>query len=326
MSDETDNSGNQTTQIPSESSLHASARENFSRKPTDSQEDSVLQPEKQHVFGAVEPESRNRGGAGLTPVHVNTAVRTSRLGAVELPEVPTHRSRVRPTARVFGREVRQRLRALGARLLPPEPTAELIPTVRVPAPALIPGEHCSDDDAVAMLARAYRGAVERSFRTASMFMLRGVAREHKDFARLELAARLMREAEIAPAAWVLFSFSVWREFSGRSGPPPVSFVFSQKRLAERLEWFEQERDRWSSGQMLVTREHRTLAEDHHAMWRELLAYTPDTREGVRVVVERWFPGDSWERRVADARAVASRLQREVEQQVALGCVLWDEQR
>jgi len=62
------------------------------------------------------------------------------------------------------------------------------------------------------------------------------------------------------------------------------------------------------------------------MWSELLMQEPADREGVRVIVERWFPGDAWERRVALAQAQAAELKLRVRERVRAGGVLWDERR
>ncbi len=309
-----------TSQTPPESSKRAQAHgEQISGQPSGSS-------------AAVQVPEPWLPGSPIGP-GLSRRVRMSSVACAELvtepPVVPERRSRLKPNARVFGSAVKQRIEALGRRLLPPAPAAALIPTVPVPAPAELPCD-ATDAEAVEMLARAYRGAVERTFGTPSMLMLRGATAAHKDFARLLLVARLMQAAGVPPAAWVLFSFSVWREYGPKSKrgkhSPPVSFVFSAKRLAERIEWFESQRDRWSGGQMLLVPEHQALLRDYQAMWSELLMQEPADREGVRVIVERWFPGDAWERRVALAQAQAAELKLRVRERVRAGGVLWDERR
>src|SRR5581483_10806942 len=111
--------------------------------------------------------------------------------------------------------------------------------------------------------------------------------------------RLMQELGVPPAAWVLFSFWVWREFGPvakrKKYAPPVAFVFSAKRLAEKFDWFDEQRDRWTGARTAMVPEHRRLAEDWRDMWRQLQLAQPGDREAVRAVVETWFPGDVWER-------------------------------
>jgi hypothetical protein len=241
-----------------------------------------------------------------------------------LPEVPTRRSRVMPARRTFGTDVLQRIRALGERALPPMPDVDMVPPVRVPSPAKlrVPPMHPADE--VLVLARAYRTVLKQRTGASSLFMLRGDVLTHKDFARLREAAALLRELEVPPVAWVLFSFDVWAEHGParvRGKPPSVSFVFSQKRIAERFDWFDRERDRYTGTRHFMAPTHRQLCEDHAAMLTELMRLPLESRSEVLAVIDRYFPGDSFERRLNQARAEARKLQDEVTRAVEMGSLL-----
>lgn len=343
---DSDSESDQTSQTPLESSKRASRAESkFQTNATPTIEEQGFGAEGPRPESEADPRAELARLLGLwgvpepwvpgNPVCVGLSrpapmpSSQASMQPAPLPVVPARRSRLRPKAGVYGSAIRQRIEALGRRLLPPSPAHGLVATVQVPGPALLPAD-ATDAEAVEMLARAYRGAIERTFGTPSMLMLRGKLEEHKDFGRLLLAARLMQAAGIAPAAWVLFSFSVWREHGPKAQrgkhAPPISFVFSKNRLAERVEWFEDQRDRWSGGQMLMAPEHQTLLADYQAMWRELMLRNPQDRAGVMAIMDCWFPGDAWEQRVALARAQAAELKLRVRERVCAGCVLWDEAR
>jgi hypothetical protein len=146
-------------------------------------------------------------------------------------------------------------------------------------------------------------------------------REHKHFGLLLEAAQLLHACEIPPVAWVLFSFDVWPLTVNAHVPSP-SFVFSPKRIQERHDWFEDSRGGYGKVQIKYGNQHIALISSWDGMWDDLLRSRPETRQEVAAVVERWFPGASFEQRVNSAKLEARRLQLEIDRQVIEGAVLW----
>jgi hypothetical protein len=176
---------------------------------------------------------------------------------------------------------------------------------------------------VKTLAQSYRGAIFRKFRSPSYFMSRGDVSKHGSYGLLLKAAEQISTYQIAPAAWCLFSIDVWAETVVQlKSPPTVAFVFSEMRLEQRVFWFEAERDNYAGGEIKYGPNHLKLASDWMTMKQELLRLRPQTREELTKVVDRYFPGDSYDRRLANAAAEARRIQAQIDRSVAEGEVLW----
>lgn len=140
--------------------------------------------------------------------------------------------------------------------------------------------------------------------------------------QLLAAAARMREYQIAPAAWCMFSCDVWLDAQITEGPPTVAFVFSAQRLTERLGWFEDARARYVGGTVLLSGELRLLAQKHADMWREILRESPQERPSLQVIVDRHFPGVTYDKLLEDARRGQAALQARVDDMVKRGLSLW----
>jgi len=217
-----------------------------------------------------------------------------------------------------------RLKTLGARALPPFPGPDVIKPVVVPGPAKIsPG--CSDLEAVKMLVGAYQDSVESRWPGQRCWSFRrGEITKSKHWPLLLAAATRMRDLEIAPGAWCLFSADVWREHStaANAPPPPPTFVFAKSRMENRLDWFDDECDRYRGGHAMFAPAHLALAQRWKDLWRDLHKESPQDRPRLLVILERHFPGDSWERGLRQARDETEALRRTVTELVKRGVSSW----
>ncbi len=224
-----------------------------------------------------------------------------------------------------GASVEQRIRRLGARLLPPEPRTRAGKPLdyEIPPPRLIAPE-TTPQQRVKMLAAAYRAVLKRRYGITSRYFEGSAALEsHKEFPKLVALAAQMVDAKVAPLAWVLFSFDAWTHTplgEGKRSSPPTKWVWSKKR------WKEQQDRFWEDRYAVVESRTAPLALqlwiDWRFMWCELMHAAPTAREGVAVIVDRWFPGSSYEDRLTRARSQTLEYQARVDREAAEGGWPW----
>jgi hypothetical protein len=224
-----------------------------------------------------------------------------------------------------GTEVERRIREIGSRLLPPEPLSRDGRPLcyEIPPPRLLP-EGATPQQCVKALATAYRAVLKRRYSITSHYMLGAAALEsHKDYPRVAELGMLMLEQKVAPLAWVLYSFDSWTHTPkglGKRTPPTSKWVWSKKRWREQRERFEEER--YTSIELRTAPEAMQLWKDWKLMWFELLRSAPMTREGVAQICDKWFPGDSYETRLARARSQTWEWQARVDREAADGGWPW----
>lgn len=214
----------------------------------------------------------------------------------------------------------ERLRELAGTYIPPEPrTSRGEPlVVEVPEPRRLSAE-LTEPERVEWLARAYRAVLERRYGLKSSYMRRSQLDNHEHYARLVwLSGELLRES-VPPLSWVIFSFDLWRLSSiGAQGkrPPPTRWVWSRKRWREQRERYEE--SRYSEVELRTPPEAAQLYADWRCLWLELVQRAPNSRAGVVEIVDRWFPGDSWEARLSRARSQVWEYQARVDNEVGAG--------
>lgn len=229
-------------------------------------------------------------------------------------------------------DLRPKIVELGGRYIPQRPTLwdppkdhvatrqlDKIWFVRTPPPPELPDEPDNERD-VKILAEAFRQAVLIRY-GINRQVARGDITRSKHFGLLAGAAAFMRREGISPICWALFSVDFWQENNDKIAPP-VQFVFSHSRLVELIGLFRDREDTYTGGLAKACPELVQLFADHDDMWRALLREAPDTRPKVLEIVDRFFPGDAWERRFEGARQGQIRLQREIDQLVADGVCVW----
>ena len=205
--------------------------------------------------------------------------------------------------------------------VPTYPGSNLIKTATVPHPPQL------DPDAKPVewaerLAQAYRGVAEARTGKRCWVFARGDITRSKHYNRFVAAARALIEHEIPPAAWASFSFDVWRDHAKRNvdKPPPVTWVFAENRIHKNRGWFRSAgAGAGMGGRVVLGEKHRALLTRYGQMKWEL-RLTPD--EEVAEVVERFFPGDTYDRMVEDSLREVEDIQASLRSRAASGQYLW----
>lgn len=219
-----------------------------------------------------------------------------------------------------GSDEENRLRKLGVRLLPPFPGEHVIKPAIVPPPELLP-ELLSYQGCVELLVAFYRGALEERFSLRSSFG-RGDVRRMKNYSKFCLAVDAMSKLKVAPAAWILFSFDVWRETGVTKGPPTTVWTFSVGRIIEKNAWFQDWASRYRGGRSYFADEHLKLVRAWRAMWDDLMITRPADREELVIIVEKHFPADSYEKAVLAAQISSQRLGQYLLDAINNGRMVW----
>jgi hypothetical protein len=190
----------------------------------------------------------------------------------------------------------------------------------VPNPPLL-DPRASPEQHARILARWYTGIAER--RTGkTCWSFRGKPLERsRYFGALQSAAKAMVEHEIAPAAWIAWSFDVW-EHREKDKLPPPSMVFSAKRIEERRGWFRSCAVDYSGGQQVYVPAARELMQRQAQMRNALARERPRNTEAVLAVVAKYFPIRLRERLIHDAKQQAEAEQERMTVAVAEGKWVW----
>lgn len=207
--------------------------------------------------------------------------------------------------------------------MPPFPGPDLVGLVQVSPPSRIP-EGATPFEVAEFCAAAYRGAVEAKWPELGRcwaFARSDIAKS-RAYGKLKAVGEKLRAHGVAPSSWCLFSADVWREYGVTAGPPTADFVFSEVRFEERFGWFEERAGAYAGGRVLYSPAHLELAADWKAMWADLLRENPRDRPSLLSVVDRHFPGDSFEQRLAAAKAETRSLQKVVRDLTERGCCAW----
>lgn len=187
----------------------------------------------------------------------------------------------------------------------------------VPPPPKV-REEMTTDERVILLARAYRGAVESRTGKPCWAMGGKDPRRWRDYAMMAECAEALLAEDIAPAAWAAWSVDLWRSSRGKDRPPPVRWCLSPKRVEEKAGWFRSEEGGYSGGRVVTGRMHARLWEKWNGMAQEMGDPDNDPAE----VLERWFPGDLYERMHEAAQWEAEDYQRRLNRQKAEGRFIW----
>jgi hypothetical protein len=220
-----------------------------------------------------------------------------------------------------GGELEQSIRALGVRLIPAEPKVD---PVVIPEPPKLPAllSHPSRAPGrVEFLAAGYRAVLFRRYGLRSKYMIKSQLDSHAHYERLDKLGLELYHEGIAPLAWVIFGFDLWAcSDRGRSGksPPAAKWIWSKKRWRDEDQRTRFHEARYCETELRAAPEARALYADWRMMWIELMVRAPSTREEVAAIVEKWFPGKEYERRLSRARVQTWELQTKVDQEMAAG--------
>lgn len=158
--------------------------------------------------------------------------------------------------------------------------------------------------ALRLMALGFRSAMEHACGGAGKMLAevedddRDALLQSKYLQTMLTAIPIMVEYKLAPAAWSLFSIMVWRKYvmtprgwqvvpsrtKTRSIPPNPSFVFSEKRLRERTDWFGFYESHCRGGKLLISDGHRDLVGRYLGLKLALLSLEGPSETEVREVV------------------------------------------
>jgi len=241
------------------------------------------------------------GGAGCAPTGGEGPPRDPRLGFS------------------LGGDVRAAGGPRGCRsMMPPYPGVEVIRPATVPPPPVIPDE-APDLRAATMCAEAYWGELRSTYE--GQYGRRGDVARSKHFAALTAAGRFLREEGVSPAVWVQWSIRCWAQTAaGERKPPTMAWVFSARRMESKWEWFLHEcgsnDSRWH---LPIGGTHRKLLN----RWCSLaVAVRGRTLDEAARLVAHFFPGDTYNEMVAEARAEVEQQQMMLDEDVRRGRWIW----
>lgn len=210
-------------------------------------------------------------------------------------------------------------------LVPPYPTTDLIPAVKLPPMPRI-SDAAGDVEKVTALVAAYRAAAVKKYgpeTKARWIYARGIHPKVKNFRALVNCAELCLEHEISPHGWALFSIDNWIDKNGSGKPPPVTFVFNRSRLQRQHGWYRSQSAEYSDARVVLGPLHHLLLVRWTRMQGELVRNQPGTVQAVRAIVERFFPGKTWDEMVDRARRESRERTALLKDAVASGQWIWD---
>ena len=135
------------------------------------------------------------------------------------------------------------------------------------------------------------------------------------------AAAMFVEHEIAPAAWLGFSFDVWGAKQHDLKPPPIAWAYNADRIEKRRGWFRSEgASQYKGGLAMTTPGLRSLRKRYASMQSRLLSLRgdPPTDAQVLAVVEKYFPSGLYDVLVDKARDEALEQQERLRHRAAAG--------
>ena len=230
-------------------------------------------------------------------------------------------------------------------LIPQYPGLSVVPVARVPEPPVIT-EAIGKPKALKMAALGYRAAIENAYGEPSRVLIEATKSDYKAIlgskhaTALIEAIPLMIENKIAPASWSAFSIMVWKNYvmsgSGkkwdtipskirrpkRGMPPPPSWVFSQKRLQNRTDWFGWHEAHCRGGRLKISPAHKALMQKYESMRRALEDSPKLTKTRVATIIEEILPSSEYSRLINKAKADAEYEQDRMEIAMNNGAWLW----
>jgi hypothetical protein len=215
--------------------------------------------------------------------------------------------------------------------LPAYPGISTVEPARIPdPPELAPlGAEPEEQEVgdVEKLLTLYRSACEAKFKKRA-WTGRGDVHKRPYYAALVETLRLLRQLEIAPAAWCSFSLDLWKAGDERASGsvglrkvPPLPWVWSPKRLAEKRGYFRGIEDGYRGGRLVFGPTHKKLLERYAEMMRAV--HASHSVEESQVAVERYFPPGAYENLIEGARAEAADNSRRLRAMVERGEWVWE---
>jgi len=212
-----------------------------------------------------------------------------------------------------------------SRAVPSFPGQDIVPEPMVPPPPRLPDD--ADDATLAtILVAAYRDAVKNRYHRPCWAFFRGDLAKSKHYPLLVTAGRKLRDEGIPPIAWAAWAADTWKAYGKdakpkrRKMPPPAQWVYSAKLLAEHLDWFWSESGTYLGKRGAMGPVQRELGARWMAMHAAILTTSP--AGGVAEIVARFFPDDTYDRLVEEAREESAIIQERLRQDIRRGKWVW----
>lgn len=179
----------------------------------------------------------------------------------------------------------------------------------------------------AMLRDAYSSAAHVLLRRAGIKTARRpVLHVLKTHRMMASAAHAMLDSDVAPIAWVTWSFARWNKQRKEDGrppeAPPARWVFNPVRIKSQHGFFKQEIPSQMSGRhVLFTPLLQRLRWDHGAMINHLRKYPDLTPELARRVAAAYFP-DGFEEALNATMTEHKQIQETMTEEARGGAYVW----
>lgn len=211
---------------------------------------------------------------------------------------------------------------------PAYPGSAVVKTAIIPHPRALSAE-TSDADAVQLCLKLFRAAAFIRFGVRSYLYAR--TRDIttvKDWKKFKACVTKMREHDIAPATWIMWSFDAWCSFGGHEKTPPITWVFSANRVDLRHGWFNSEEHSYQAH----TIQHGPIAKDLLRRWSRMrqtlcmvaLAESRNHDLGFNSddVIRLYFPGTTYADMVRATRREALDITTDIANRIKAGEWVW----
>jgi hypothetical protein len=203
----------------------------------------------------------------------------------------------------------------------PDPVSVIqLGKVRVPDPPMLNPDDPPERHAF-LLARWYTQAVEQQTGKVCWTFKKTHVTKSRYYALLVKVAKYFILHEIAPAAWCAFSVDVWAKYNDKGDkPPPVQWVFSTDRMVKREKWFWNA-NRALGGTLVLPESAKDLIARQAAMRSEIARSNPSDQT-LGKIVQKYFPGDTFDRLCAQVKSDTKRMTSELRSRAQAGDWLW----
>ncbi len=175
----------------------------------------------------------------------------------------------------------------------------------------------------ALIAAWYEGAHFAALGKRCWSFGRGGVKKSRWFPLLLKAAEAFVERDIAPAAWLEWSFGVWAEHMKPKGTPlAVGWVLAPERIRKPRGWHSNQEGDSTERRLVVVPAAAELMRRQRDMQDDLTASAPVTDDDVRQIVSRHFSPGEHTRLVEVAQREAESMQADLRSRAHNGGWVW----
>ena len=178
----------------------------------------------------------------------------------------------------------------------------LLRSYRFPAQPSVDAD-MTDDQIAVVCEAAFRAVLNNAFPKANRKPPRNLAatRSYRTFVA---AGRKLREHELNPYAWAKWSIDQWLELPASKGgvvKPAPGFLFSPTRVDRLRGMFRSQSSVHDGKDEIVPAKIRAVVVRWQSMYAEISRNRGGTVPEQQAIVDRYFPGDSYDRAIAAAK-------------------------